>query len=300
MSRRVWEEKTYSIDAPAKLNLHLEILQKRPDGFHDIRSVFQMVSLYDRLTVIFQTQKTDDTIEGNFSFDPGKNTIIDAIRLFRRETSIARGISVKIQKKIPMGGGLGGGSSDGAALLRLLNHVFGFPLRTEKILALGAEIGSDVPFFLTAASAFVSGWGERIEPLDVRHDCVFLLAVPDLSIGTTDAYRWFDGDPSRKNRGSLPKNELMKMIQEQPPEEWSFFNSFRDVLAPRYPVYGILHHKLMKAGAAFAGLSGSGAAYFGVFSSRTAAQNCKEDLREFCVILEIVESVRELPRIMEE
>ena len=150
--------------APAKINLHLEIGSRRPDGFHELVSIFQAVNLFDTLLVRVAGGAGEMRLAGEFGFPPSQNIVTRAVEAFRAETGIADGLEVSVDKRIPMGAGLGGGSSDAAATLRCLRALLCPRLPMERMEALAASLGSDVPFFLGAAARAGRGKGRADHP----------------------------------------------------------------------------------------------------------------------------------------
>ena len=176
--------------APAKLNLGLKILRRRPDGYHDIVSVLQTVDLCDRL--VFTPAAPGETlVRADHPDVPAgpENLVYRAVELLRRATGARHGVRVDLVKRIPTGAGLGGGSSNAAAALRALDRLWGTCLGPERLAALAAELGSDVPFFLTGGTAVVSGRGERIRPVDWDGDFWYVLVYPGFPVATAWAYQ---------------------------------------------------------------------------------------------------------------
>ena len=176
------------VPAFAKLNLDLRILYKRDDGYHELRSVFQTISLADEIRIRFRrSRRTEIRIGGNI--DIPDNLIVRAARLCLDEIGISATVDFDLDKRIPMGAGLGGGSSDAAAVLMALAKIAGKPIPVEHLMPLAAQLGSDVPFFLLGGTAAVFGRGEELYPLpDLRQSNVLLIS-PDLHVSTADAYR---------------------------------------------------------------------------------------------------------------
>ncbi len=181
--------------APAKINLSLKVLGKRPDGFHEIETVIAPISLYD----IIDIQKQDRWID--FSCDDPTlsagedNLVVRAAKLFLEHVKIKTGVSIKLHKKIPHGAGLGGGSSDAAATLRGLNQLFETNLSAAQLASLGSEIGSDVPFFLFESAAICKGRGEIVEPTKLKRSLAILLLKPEFGVASGWAYsRWQDSE----------------------------------------------------------------------------------------------------------
>ena len=183
--------------APAKLNLGLRILGRRPDGYQDIVSVLLTVDLCDRL--VFTPAPPGETRVFCDNPDlPGgpENLVHRAVEILRRATGAGHGVRVDLNKRIPMGAGLGGGSSNAATALRALDRLWGLDLRPERLAALAAELGSDVPFFLTGGTAVVTGRGERIRPVDWEGDFWYVLVYPRVSrihcLGLSKRENWLD------------------------------------------------------------------------------------------------------------
>ncbi len=275
------------IQSPAKVNLHLDVLGRREDGYHELLSLFQMISWYDELTI--RSLKVDDVCEihGNLPVAVERTTIYRAVEAFRRVTGIRNGVSVTIEKRIPMGAGLGGGSSNAAFTLTALNTLFSPGLPDEQLLAVASKIGSDVPFFCGSPAAVVSGRGETIRPVLPRNDFRVLLVYPDLAISTADAFAWLDRwranrretDHPSEPAGTADEAELRTCYEERPLREWTFGNSFYGMLCERYPVLRKIREMMLDAGAESAAVSGSGSTMFGLFSGSGPAERAAGQLR---------------------
>jgi 4-diphosphocytidyl-2-C-methyl-D-erythritol kinase len=283
-----------SILAPAKINIHLDILKKRTDGYHDILSLFQSVSLYDELLFSELPEKNCVKIQGFAELPRQENIIWRAIQLFRKYSGISTGISVMLHKHIPYQSGLGGGSSDAAATLRALNHLFSCPLPNTALEEIGLQLGSDVCFFLNSAVALVSGRGENIEPVPSRLDLTFVIIMPGFKVRTQDAYSWFDDESDLANFKRLSKNKILFFYTRHSPRRWPFYNSFFPVLSKRYPKLKEIIQKLKIFGTSYVGLSGSGSALFAVLNDEEKAA---EILTEFKRIYEHIFLVKPLERI---
>jgi len=271
--------------APAKVNLHLAVLDRRPDGFHDIESVFLAVDFAD--TLHFELVEPENSVEivmepGSASIPPEKNIIFRALSLFKAKTGFSKGLRIKVQKRIPIGGGLGGGSSNAASALLALNKLAGNTLNLDFLLEMGASLGSDVPFFLyETAAALVTGKGEKIEALSPPQ--LFLTLVnPGFSSDTAASYCLLD--KKRKGEKGAPPRKAVKVMAFG-----SFFNDFLPVFEePEISVYSEIISRLKDLGAQYANLSGSGSTCFGVFGDRAKAIKAAEILRskwslsEFC------------------
>ncbi|MDR1933703.1 MAG: 4-(cytidine 5'-diphospho)-2-C-methyl-D-erythritol kinase [Spirochaetales bacterium] len=287
--------------SPAKVNLHLEIYPKREDGFHSLLSVFQMVSLYDEIGVRSLTT-TDDcedcVIGGDFHFPAEENIIWKCCRIFRRETGVQTALAFTVRKRIPQGAGLGGGSSNGASVLRALNLMFETGLSAGRLAEMGAQAGSDIPFFCRAPAALVSGRGEVIEELVPRTDFFIVLVIPPLSIGTAAAYGWLDAAGAAASPSPGRSAYIKNLYERRGLEEWGFFNSFYPVLEKRAPVFGEIRGSLLDSGAIYAGLSGSGSAMFGLFRDETGARKAQKRLKKTYTVTEFLSPLAGMPDLI--
>jgi len=264
-----------SVQVPGKINLHLEVAGKRKDGFHGICSLFQTVSLCDQLKLRSLTDAERIVLNGNFSCTPENNTIVKAVRIFLSYTGDKTGVSIEVEKRIPEGSGLGGGSADGAGTLVGMNALRGNPLSKDQLAKLGEKIGSDVPFFLSGSAAVVSGRGENVAPIKPKTGYPVLLAVPDFSISTAEAYRWIDEDKVSVQLLRSPE-EIIKLYERGQPGEWDFCNTFEQVLFTRYPSLEKVKNDFYSAGALFSRVTGSGSTVFALFSSREERERAKK------------------------
>ncbi len=273
-------EKAVCARAPAKVNLHLRVFGRRKDGFHSLRSIFQAISLADELTVRSLKQPERIEIDGVFDCPPEKTTIYQGIVAFREATGIQTGVSVKVGKTIPAGAGLGGGSSDAAALLLSLDSLFATRLSLRDLAGLGARVGSDVPFFLYGGAAIVEGRGELIRPLAARRDYALVLVFPGFPMGTAEAFRLLDRErPDDGGEADLPAS-VLESAYPLPPGDWPFANSFEAPVAGIHPEIALWLERLRAAGALFARMSGSGSTLFGVFGGAAEAEQAVGVLRK--------------------
>jgi 4-diphosphocytidyl-2-C-methyl-D-erythritol kinase len=286
-----------SVDAPAKLNLHLGVGDRRPDGFHDIESLFLALTFGD--TLYFETTSAPLSLEIRMNgqtgtplpLPPEKNIISKAVSLFRSRTGCNDGLKITVEKRIPLGGGLGGGSSNAAATLLALNRLF--PLLDDATLAeMGAILGSDVPFFLqSAGAAWVNGRGECIQPLELP-ECVrelsLVLVNPGFPSDTAESFRLLDQWRGLHTPLPPPNPAFLREAFSSPPHTWPFTNDFLPVFSDdggfiassgTGMVYQQVLSALRESGADFAGLSGSGSTCFGVFSGGDSAESVRESLR---------------------
>ena len=276
-----------TIGAPAKINLHLRVKNKRPDGFHELESIFFALDFGD--TLYFEPCFPDGELKIEINAPPGvceaggdidkalpvsQNIIFKAVCLYRERTGFQKGLKIRLEKRIPLGGGLGGGSSDAASTLLALNtlaaqaSVPGFkPLEAGSLDELGAFLGSDVPFFLKECrAAWISGRGERIQALTIPARLWIVLVKPGFSSDTGEAYRMLD--QFRDAHGT--------------DREWPYTNDFLPVFLHDKRVSAIYQEILadLKAqGSGFSGLSGAGSSCFGVFTQEKIAVQAYENLK---------------------
>lgn len=272
--------------SPAKINLHLDVRERRDDGFHELISLFQMIDLEDHIHIRSLKKQNFCEIEGNFPVVPEDNIMYRAYKGFAKMTGCHKGIRIKVKKKIPWGAGLGGGSSNAAAVLLACDTLFETNLGRDALMKLAASLGSDVPFFLQGPAALVTGRGEKIESLKERTDFFVVLVVPDFRIPTVEAYRWLDTWRVGKGmEGSkyLPEKEekgrIKREYQYGKIEDWDFFNGFSPVLYHHFPKLLSLVRELKTHGAVHSAVSGSGSAVFGVFLDKKMAKNTAESMK---------------------
>jgi 4-diphosphocytidyl-2-C-methyl-D-erythritol kinase len=251
------------VPAFAKLNLALRVLYKRPDGFHELRSIFQTISLADEIGIDFRkSRRTEIRMAG--TVDIPDNLVVRAARLCLDEMKIAASIDFELDKRIPMGAGLGGGSSNAAAVLLALPWLAGKPIPTERLLSLAAQLGSDVPFFLLGGTAAVLGRGEELYPLiDLRRRFV-LVVSPDIHVSTPDAYRALSARLSPESVQPKMLEFQTGLWQIEPPA----VNDFESVVFDQHPELKKIRDRLLRAGATSALMTGSGSSLFAIFPGR--------------------------------
>ena len=270
-----------SCQAPAKVNLYLKVLGRRLDGYHEIISLFQMISLYDTINICSLKKKNMLQLEGNFDCTQQENLIFQAVELFRKETGINRGWRIIVDKKIPAGAGLGGGSSNAASTLLALNTLCKAPLKSQNLTKLGLLLGSDVPFFLTAPAAVICGRGEHIQPLAPRIDYNMVIVYPGFKVGTAEAYGWLNmretiNPVSAEIKAEM--REIVKMYLWKPVNKWKLGNTFSTPLEERFPQISRLRRELENSGALYSGLSGSGSTVFAIYDRQICAERAASTL----------------------
>ncbi|MDR0786142.1 MAG: 4-(cytidine 5'-diphospho)-2-C-methyl-D-erythritol kinase [Treponema sp.] len=268
--------------ACCKLNLHLRVKDERPDGFHDIESVFLPLDFGDELTFELNGKDVNVTVDWNDSHVPiplAENLVFRAAELFRERTGWSGGVHIFVEKRIPPGAGLGGGSSDAAAVLRTLNLMTHAGLSLTTLTDLAAELGSDVPFFLYETPAFITGRGERVSPVRLSQELFASVVYPGFESGTREAFRRLDARRKiARNKGRTAPNRKKEVIAmfEKPLSEWRFFNDFLPVLleGERSSMYQAMLAVLEAAD--FHGVSGSGSCCFGIWERRSNMENFAE------------------------
>ena len=266
--------------APAKVNLWLRVLRKRPDGYHDIESMVQRVGLSDRIT-LREAPGSEITLECD---DPGlpsgpDNLAWKAAHLLRERLSMAdRGLAITLEKRIPAGAGLGGGSSDAAAVLLGLCQLWQITPERLVLLDLAASLGSDVPLFLHPSPSIITGRGETVRPVAPRFDATFLIVYPNVCVSTAWAYGNF------RLTKKHAKYTISTLYESEggvlPPHRWSEFlvNDLEQRVIARFPVVAECKESLMRMGARASGMSGSGSAVFGLFDDAKKAGQAAEAL----------------------
>jgi 4-diphosphocytidyl-2-C-methyl-D-erythritol kinase len=265
------------IPAFAKINLRLDVLGKREDGFHELRTIFQTISLHDELRLrASRREGIGLSIQGNqpLSAEPvEKNLVYRAVDALRRELRIRGGVEIQLKKTIPAGRGLGGGSSDAAAALQGYLRLTKKKLAAARLMEIAASLGADVPFFLWGGRALGVNKGDEIYPLpDIAKQHVLVVSPPDIHVPTPDAYRWLNAKALR-----LTKPAANPKLWEFCALCWSaqgsgLSNDFEESVFRRHPRLDQIKRELLQRGAAEASLAGSGSAVFGVFPSPALAR----------------------------
>lgn len=262
------------MSAPCKINIHLRVLEQRVDGYHSIESVFQRISFADEITVSLTGPKDSCRLISPLMELPSENTITRAVSGFRALTGIHSGLLVEIDKNVPAGAGLGGGSSDAAATLMALNRLFDTRLSIADLIGIALSIGSDVPFFLSGAAAVVEGRGDLITPCRDRSDLFGVLIWPELHSSTALGYRLVDEwrESGRLDGVSFPAASNLASMYALPVSEWAFGNSFSAPLEVAYPIIGEAKKDLAACEGVYVEMSGSGSAVFGLFEDEKQAE----------------------------
>ncbi len=274
--------------APAKVNIGLRVLPARQDGFHNLESIFQTVSLSDKLTVLKNPASKD--FECKVSCEqmilPEKNTITMAYDAFFRITGCKQfSVKVELEKHIPDGGGLGGGSSDAASFLRALECLSGVKLSREQLDAISAKVGSDV-FFFTHCSSFgeccavVTGRGENVRDIKKRKDLFFVLVFPGVHSSTKEAYSLVDNFLALGKSIEYPEEQSLEKMYFSPVRTWKFKNTFSEALRQKYPEIQMALKKVEETKPLYFEMSGSGSTIYGIYASWEEADRSAKILND--------------------
>lgn len=265
---------TLHLESPAKVNLRLEILKKRENGYHEVRTILQKISLHDTLLFNLKQERGISIKTSHPHLPTGKkNLVYQAAQSILKKSDYKGGVQIEIEKTIPLGAGLGGGSSNAAMTLKALDQLLGLDLSKKELMGMGAEIGADVPFFFLDGAAIGSGIGERLEEIDLP-GLWYVLIYPNFEVSTRWAYQNF----------KLTKKQFHINLHKftRTPEEISrgFRNDLEEVVSREHPHIDIMKEMLCSAGAMGALMTGSGPTVFGIFSGERGASEAYKRLRK--------------------
>lgn len=264
-----------------KVNLFLKVLRKRPDGFHDIETIFYPVPLYDYLKLSRKGVGIRLTCSNPTLPTDSRNLVYKAAAAFLNKLgSKNEGVEIYLDKRLPIAAGIGAGSSNAANTLLGLNELFGFPLSQDELFSLAAGIGSDVPFFLQPQPAIATGRGEKLQllaPLLALEEKFLIMAYPGFGVSTQWAYKKLAEYPELFNV-PLTAQHLINSLQTKPLEETAdgFFNCFETPVFKKYPILGIYKEFLLEQGAVVSLMSGSGSTTFAIANSKEIAESLRE------------------------
>ncbi len=268
-----------SVKALAKINLGLDVIKRREDGYHEVCMVMQTIHLYDRLDIEKNTSGKI-TMETNLAFLPvnENNLVYKAAKLLCDEFQIKDGIHVNLQKRIPVAAGMAGGSTDAAAMLYGVNKIFDLGLTTEQLMERGVKIGADVPYCLMRGTALAEGIGEKLTRLSPMVKCPILIAKPAINVSTKFVYE------NLKLNG-IKHPDMKKLIADI--EEKNLYkiaadmgNVLETVTIPEYPVIAEIKEHMLEHGAVGSMMSGSGPTVFGLFDNEKTAEAAYEAMKE--------------------
>lgn len=266
------------IESYGKINLGLDVLHKREDGYHEIKTIMQQISLSDTLTL--REMKDDIALGSNNNDLPmdSSNLVYKAWKAIQRRTGINRGIEINIHKRIPIAAGLAGGSTNASAVLKGLNELWGLGLKEEELKNIGVEIGADVPYCIMGGTALAKGIGEKLTKLRAFKDKNLLLINPGIGISTAQVYNSLKLEKKpkvdiKKIISSIEKDDLKSVAE-------SIANVMEEVVIEKNPIISEIKKDMIKYGALGSLMSGSGPTVFGLFEDEEKSIFCKEKLKE--------------------
>lgn len=272
--------RTLQLKAYAKINLGLDVVRKREDGYHEVRMIMQTVKLYDKVT--FRLLDEDVIrMKTNLGFLPvdKNNLVYKAIQLLKDTYHVDKGMEIDLFKCIPVAAGMAGGSADCAAALIGANKLFGLHLSKQKLMEAGVKLGADVPYCIMRGTALSEGIGEILTPLSPMPDCYILIAKPPISVSTKFVYEHLDANGLMKHpdidgmKEAIKEGNLMGITERME-------NVLETVTIPEYPIIADIKACMKEYGAMNSLMSGSGPTVFGIFENREAAKKAEEAIRK--------------------
>ena len=281
MTKRNSSKGAITIKSPAKINLTLNVVSKRKDGYHNLETIMVPVSLWDEIEILTTNSKKIKIICDNKELPVDDDNIINrAIRLLWDVTGLKIGVLVKLKKNIPVAAGLGGGSSNSASVLLALNKIWKAGISRKQLMKIGKKLGADVPFFVHGKTALVKGIGEKIYPIKIKRDFWSVLVNPGFPVSTAWIYKNLNLPLTKKAKNN---NKLTSLLEKgERPDLWSkyLFNDLENVTLKKFPVLTEIKKAIMERGALNVLMSGSGPSIFGVFGSRNKAIVACNNLKE--------------------
>ncbi len=265
---------TVHLESTAKVNLRLEILKKREDGYHELRTILQKINLHDLLHFSLKKERGISIKTNHPNLPVGKrNLVYQAVQSILKKSDYRGGVLIEIEKRIPLGAGLGGGSSNAATTLKAMNQLLKINLPQKELMAMGLEIGADVPFFFLEGAAIASGIGERLKKIELP-GLWFVLIYPNFEVSTRWAYQNFI---LTKRRFHFNLHGLLRTPKEISNLLW---NDLEEVVSRECPQIGVMKKMLYSAGALGALMTGSGPTVFGVFSEEGGASEAYKKVKK--------------------
>ena len=255
----------------SKVNIGLKVLSQRDDGYHNIYTIFQELNFGDSIDI--EKREHGFKIIANVDWIPTNksNICYKAYTEIKKEFSEVKGIHIKIDKKIPIGSGLGGGSANAAALLKGIKNIYKLEVTESKLEEIGGEVGADVPFFIRGKTQLGEGIGDKLTQLPKAIIGTYLLVIPKISIRTEWAYSVIKNRLNNQNKNA----KFSSFINEDYSSLQIFENDFEQIVIPAYPEIGAIKSKLLNLGARFASLSGSGSTVYGVYDDEASAKEAE-------------------------
>ncbi len=270
-----------TLECRAKINLAIDVLRKREDGYHDVEMILKEIALSDRMTLTLRTDGKIVISSDSAALPLGEgNLAYRAARLFFEHLGRTEGVEIHIEKRIPMGAGLGGGSADAAGVLKGLNAIFGNPFDVDALLRLGARLGSDVPFCVLGGCAKATGIGDILAPLPMPPALHCVIAKPEPFVSTKWVYENLD---LSKRPDGLNVSEVAEGIRRGDLSAicQNAANILETVTIPAYPIVGWIKEAFLESGAVLSLMSGSGSAVFGLFTTQQKAKDGVAQARQY-------------------
>lgn len=269
------------LKALAKINLGLDVLRRREDGYHEVKMIMQTISLHDDLE-IRRIKTPEIQVKTNLYYLPTNenNLVYKAAKLLMDEFGIKEGVAIQLKKRIPVAAGMAGGSTDGAAVLWGMNQMYGLGLSRQELMERGVKLGADVPYCVQRGTALAEGIGERLSVLPSMPKCTILIAKPGISVSTKFVYENLHANDLRPEQHP----DVDRMIEAMKEKNLDLLcermgNVLETVTIPAYPVIQEIKEHMMACGAAGAMMSGSGPTVFGIFHSPAQAKAAMKDLK---------------------
>ena len=279
--------KQIKLKAYAKINLGLDVLRRREDGYHEVRMIMQTIRLFDRITMT-KIRKNDIYLETNLSFLPTdeRNLVYRAVKMMKEEFDITEGIRIELNKKIPVCAGMAGGSTDAAAALVGMNRLFQLKLSEKQLMEYGVKLGADVPYCIMRGTALSEGIGEKLSRVSPIPDCYILIAKPNINVSTKFVYENLNL-PALESHPDI--DLLLRAIEEG--DLYTLASNLGNVLETvtieRYPVIEQVKQSMLAKGGIGALMSGSGLTVFGIFDSEAKVKDAYREVRR-------IQSVRQV------
>ncbi len=268
-----------SLKALAKINLGLDVVRRREDGYHEVRMIMQTIHLYDKLDIT-KTKEPGIAITSNLSYVPTNenNLVYKAGKLLMDEFQITEGVSVDLSKRIPVAAGMAGGSSDAAAMLYGMNRIFDLGLSQKELMKRGVRIGADVPYCLMRGTALAEGIGEKLTQLPPMVKCPVLIAKPQISVSTKFVY-----ENLKLNENTIHP-DIDQLVTDIKHKDLNAIaghmgNVLETVTIPAYPIIADIKNKMLESGAINSMMSGSGPTVFGLFDDEETAKKAYRDMQ---------------------
>lgn len=263
--KEVWISNSYG-----KINLGLNVLERLENGYHNIETGFCFIEWADRFEITPASRNSLIMSDEKIPVDDS-NLIVKAVALLEKEAGLKDHFQIKVQKNIPAGAGLGGGSSNAATTLRMVNKIANLGLQEVDLMELGKQLGADIPFFIKGVPGFATGLGTEIDPLAIQPDGWIVTVFPGKTSSTPEAYQFADANPE-------PEFSLKKVLLEEDVEEWQYLiiNDLEAAVFPRLGIVGNIKDQCYEFGASYASMSGSGSSVFGIFEQDFVAIHAYE------------------------